>query len=759
MLIPVPGKVLLGQPWQIVWILRRCCGQTSQCRATVRLVPAPSRAPNFFVELLREQRYQKHFLREDSRQNLAAMVVICVGYVISVANDFSAIDDNHLLLRYVSLTARALSVVLMAVTVIAFRRARWPRQWQRIFNVNLIGTAILASIVHMTKIPSGMPMGQLIASGGWICIIYFALRGPVRPRAIASGIIILAAIIIIVNSHGKLDAVIGRNAIITLLALGIAGFFSARSYDENRRTRFEAERRERHVRQALAIEKQRAEAMSNARAAFLAAMSHEFRTPMNAVIGLSDLLLDAPLANEHWRHVRTINESARGLLGMLNEILDFAKIDAQKLTLSPAPFDVRDLARSVVDMLQPQAKKKSLDLSLEITSDIPQQLIGDDARIRQALVNIVSNAVKFTEKGGVTLRIESRALGPNRYEIEFRVQDTGIGMAPEVLTRLFRPFEQANAALNRRYGGTGLGLSISKQIINAMGGEIRVESQLGQGSTFLFKLPLEGAMEAESSNRASLSEDRPALTILIVDDNAINRDVARAKFGQKGYLVDLANDGPSAIEAVMKKQYDVVFMDLRMPEMTGTEATERITEKLAGKAMPHIIAMTASVFEEDRAACRKVGMRDFVGKPVDMIEIDSLLRRIANERGVVAIVETPKSPLVKETIDGLKEMHELGQPDFLANLTQKFMTELEKRFPQMANALDQNDMRTLQDDAHLLKSASASLGAARMSELCARLEATAREGRRTEAQTIFDALSIERKAVERALLEEIGAES
>jgi len=749
----------VGQTRQFAQTNRHQCGQTLGNRATVDFVATRSGAPQFPVELLREQRYQKHFLREDSRQNLAAMMVICVGYVLSVTNDFSAIDDNHLNLRYVSLSARTVCVVLMAVTVIAFRRARWPRQWQRVFNVNIIGTAILASIVHLTKIPSGAPMGQIIASGGWICVIYFALRGPVFPRAIASIIIILSAIVIIVSSHGKLDAVVGRNAIITLMSIGIAGFLSARAYDENRRTRFEAERRERHARQALAIEKQRAEAMSHARAAFLAAMSHEFRTPMNAVIGLSDLLLDAPLANEHWRHVRTINESARSLLGMLNEILDFAKIDAQKLTLSAAPFDVREVTQSVIEMLRPQAVKRSLELSVEISPDVPSRLIGDDARIRQVLVNIISNAVKFTEKGSVKLRIESRALENDRYEIKFRVQDTGIGMAPEVLARLFRPFEQASAAVNRRYGGTGLGLSISKQIINAMGGEIHVESELGQGSVFYFKLPLDAATESGPARNSVFVDNKPSLTILVVDDNAINRDVARAKFGQKGYLVDLANDGSSAIEAVTNRQYDVVFMDLRMPDMSGTEATERIMEKLAGKPVPHVVAMTASVFEEDRAACRKAGMVDFVGKPMDMAEIDSLLRRIATERGAIAITDTPQSPLDKETIDGLKELHDLGQPNFLANLTKTFISELEKRFPQMANALDQDDMQTLESDAHLLKSASASLGAARMSELCARLEIAARDGQKTEVRTTFDLLSTERRMVEQALLREIEADS
>lgn len=478
---------------------------------------------------------------------------------------------------------------------------------------------------------------------------------------------------------------------------------------------------------------------------------------MNAVIGLSDLLLDAPLANEHWRHVRTINESARGLLGMLNEILDFAKIDAQKMTLSHAPFDLRNLARSVIDMLRPQADKKSINLQFEISTEIPARVIGDDARIRQTLVNILSNAIKFTERGSVELRIDSRPLENNQHEIGFCIKDTGIGMAPEVLTRLFRPFEQADAAVTRRYGGTGLGLSISKQIVNAMGGDIHVESEVGRGSQFSFKLTLEAITESAVTRAASIPEDCPTLSILVVDDNEINRDVARAKFGQIGYRVDMARDGTSAIEAVTQKRYDVVFMDLRMPDMTGIEATKRIAEQFADKRMPHIVAMTASVFEEDREACREAGMRDFVGKPMDLAQIDSLLRRIANELGVVRVSEMPTTPLAKETIDGLKELQELGQPDFLKNLVNTFLGELEIRFPKMLDALEQTNMQSLREEAHLLKSASGALGAMKMAELFSRLEIAAREGRKADAQTIFNLLTGERQLVEPALLHEIGA--
>jgi signal transduction histidine kinase len=464
------------------------------------------------------------------------------AYSVTASNDFFMFDDR--LLLGLSLATRVLLIVSIGAALLLLWRARVPRQHDRAVNVYLIATAIFTTMNHLLRIPAGKFIGPLIAAAVLIAFLYFVQRGPILLRAIVGCVTSAVAVTVVLHADPPIEIPARMTCFFSLIVLNGVGVLSARAFEENRRQRFEAERRERHARQALAIEKERAEAMSHARAAFLAAMSHEFRTPMNAVIGLSDLLLDAPLANEHWRHVRTINESARALLVMLNEILDFAKIDAQKLALSYAPFDIRDLATSVVDMLRPQANKRSIEINLELSPDIPKDTIGDDARIRQALVNIVGNAVKFTERGSVKLRIDARQLERHNHEITFCVEDTGIGMSPEVLSRLFRPFEQADATVTRRYGGTGLGLAISKQIVNAMGGDIHVESEVGRGSVFSFKLVLETVTSPPVTDTAMSQDDHPMLTILVVDDNEINREVARAKLGQLGYFVDLAHDGP-----------------------------------------------------------------------------------------------------------------------------------------------------------------------------------------------------------------------
>ena len=447
-------------------------------------------------------------------------MAVCVAFALAGRNDFLLLRGSAL---GVTLASRGVFVVATVVVLGLLRRARWPRQQDRAYNLALLATMIAVIVGHLTRIPSGQIQGPLISSFTLLGVLYFAQRGPIVPRAGLGGVIAVTTSVLLCVPHAAIEAPARLTGMLGLAALNVVGVFSARAFEEQRRKRFEAERHERQARhelavklRELAVEKERAETMSRARTAFLAAMSHEFRTPMNAVIGLSDLLLDAPLAADHREHVRVISDSARALLGLLNDILDFAKIDAEKLTLSPAPFDLRRLAASVIEMLRPEARARGLALSLELSPDVPEALVGDDARLRQVLVNLVSNAVKFTERGAVTLRITARATSPESdsdHEIAFRVEDSGLGIAPEAIARLFRPFEQANGGITRTHGGTGLGLAISKQIVAAMGGDIHVESEPGRGSAFSFALQLQAteatATRPSTSNVLAPREDRP----------------------------------------------------------------------------------------------------------------------------------------------------------------------------------------------------------------------------------------------------------
>lgn len=721
---------------------------TPSCNRMLRILRAKVRAPR--IELLREQRYRRQFLSEDRRQASIVMIALAAAFCLAVSNDFLLFTDP--LLRNVSLASRILFGLCSAVAVFLLRRARQPRQLDRAIDLSLLNIALCTNVAHFMRVPIGKFIGPFVAVSGLLIALYFVLRGRLLSRLLTGASLSVCAFILALCASPPIETSAIMTIFIVLVTLNIIGVLSAHGFEENRRKRFQAERHELLARRELAVQKERAESSSRARAAFVAAMSHEFRTPMNAVIGLSDLLLDAPLHHEHWRHVRTINESARALLRLLNDILDFTKIDAQKIELTSAPFDLRPLAASVVEMIEPQAKTKGLELRLAVSPEVPKQLLGDDARLRQVLVNLVSNAVKFTEKGSISVEITGAPISPERHELSFLVRDTGIGIMPEVISRLFRPFEQADVSIGRRHGGSGLGLAISKQIVQAMGGDIRVESEPGRGSTFSFQLRFD---EAVSSSPAAspASEERPPLTLLVVDDSEINREVARARLGRLGYRVDLAPDGPGAIEIVSKKEYDVVFMDLRMPDMSGIEATVQILKKLDGRSVPHVIAMTASVFEEDREACLRAGMSGFVGKPIDLAQIDAVLRRVAKERAASSPAKRISSGPI--SIAKLRELHPQGDRQFFVNLGRLFLSELDKRLPRMNEALTRSDFRTLEDDAHLLKSTSAALGAAEMAELCARIEIAAHANQLGEIPGLFEALQRSRLSTEHALLQEL----
>jgi len=486
-------------------------------------------------------------------------------------------------------------------------------------------------------------------------------------------------------------------------------------------------------------------------------MSHEFRTPMNAVIGLSDLLADAHLAPEQRDHVLTIRDSARALLALLNDILDFTKIEADKLTLSGGPFDVRALASSVVDMLRPAAMAKSIEIELDVAPEVPGGLWGDETRLRQVLVNLLSNAVKFTHEGNVALRLSTTARGEDGHELCVRVEDTGIGIEPSAVGRLFEPFEQADQGITRRYGGTGLGLAISRQIVRAMGGDIHVETATGKGSVFSFSVVMpESALPPRLSVSIVPRADRRALSILVVDDHPMNRRVALAVLDRLGYAADVANDGKEAVLAAKRKDYDVILMDLQMPGMSGIEATRQIRDELAGRPAPRFVAMTASVFEEDREACRAAGMTDFVGKPIDARELDAALSR-APVLGEKRASQAPGAPgvLSPGPLEKLRELEAFGEAGFVASLCRDFIVDTKDRISRMERAREAGVAKDLEREAHGLKSASASLGADAMSTIAAALEQAAREGALVDAGERIAALSSELVLVERALIREI----
>ncbi|TXI75036.1 MAG: response regulator [Dechloromonas sp.] len=381
--------------------------------------------------------------------------------------------------------------------------------------------------------------------------------------------------------------------------------------------------------QALSLAKEAAETANRAKSTFLANMSHELRTPMNAIIGMTYMLGRGNIDASQRDKLDKVSNAANHLLNLLNDILDLSKIDAEKMTLEQSPFSIGKLVANLDSLLVAKVGAAGMRLSYEITPQLARrELLGDPLRLQQVLLNLVGNAIKFTEKGKVTLAISERAGTAEALTLDFAVRDQGIGIAPEAQARIFNPFEQADGSTTRKFGGTGLGLPISSRLIRLMGGEIHLNSTLGVGSTFSFTITLPLARPqatlapvnteisgAEAERR--LRSDFAGSRILVAEDDWVNQQVAIELLREVlGFTVDIAGDGSQAIERLQKGRYDLVLMDMQMPVMDGLEATRCI------RAMPEyadlpIVAMTANAFAEDQALCLDAGMDDFLPKPVN----------------------------------------------------------------------------------------------------------------------------------------------
>jgi hypothetical protein len=372
----------------------------------------------------------------------------------------------------------------------------------------------------------------------------------------------------------------------------------------------------------LALAKAAAETANVAKSTFLANMSHEIRTPLNAITGISHLLRRSGLTPEQTDKLDKIENAGSHLLRIINDVLDLSKIEAGKLVLEDTPVHVEAMLGNIVSMLGQKARDKGLCFNIETTT-LPHGLHGDPTRLQQALLNYVANAIKFTEAGHITLRVRGEAETEETVTLRFEVEDSGIGIAPEVLTNLFSAFEQADNSIARKYGGTGLGLAITKKIAEVMGGTAGAASVLGQGSTFWFTAVLGKApMTAEQAarNRGEDAEQVIQRThagkrILLVEDEPINREISQMVLEDVGLKVDLAENGRVAMEKARSDSYAVILMDMQMPELDGLEATRQI-RRLPGHRTTPILAMTANAFEENKDQCFAAGMDDFLTKPV-----------------------------------------------------------------------------------------------------------------------------------------------